>query len=428
MKKMRLLLILVSCLIIHPLNAQSPTLNVFLLSFDNFSHDAEIDWLRAGFVDFISDYLKSNFRINAQRTEKIEQTLNQLKQKPEFKYAKNYILTGSYQRDKEKFIVEIELTDLNNWKSVGSRKVEVVTADFAKIIEAVDKAVAELLNFVQPIPSAEEAAPLATISADSLDKAISQSLASFKATSAATQKFSFAIERLDQKLKEQAPESGKATRPLQYIPQSSSDFARQLVEPLRRSTDFNDILNFIIQNPYEIEISEPFFQRVPLRDDYIRVAFDINYKLRRAVITEMLETIPYRSRNDFETYTEYIFSGDKIVFDAELRTKIARGDYRSFPVITLVNSDGLPIFSIFDIPQTTSRTLPRLLNTQYVNRFTPRFSLSASAWDVKVWLYSNDLKVQYTFELSVAELQNVREITVNILPEKEALQILGINP
>jgi TolB-like protein len=402
--------------------------NVFLLSFDNFYRDAEIDWLRIGFVEFIQDYLNNNLRVNAQRTEKIEATLNQLKTRPDFKTLKNYLLTGSYYRQDGKFFVKIELTDLTTWKPIGTRQIESTTADFGKIVEQVNQAVGELLGLIRPTQLEEKAAPETALTPDSLQKAIDQSLASFRAASTATQKFSFAIEQLDQKLQLSQGSSSQAVRPLKFTSQVSSEFGKQLEESLQRSADFNSIVGYIIQNPYEIEISEPNLQRVPTRDDLINLNFDVIYRLRRTVIKEMLETLPYKDKREYSNYVEYLFSGDKIIFDAELRQRIMRGEYRSFPVITLTSNQGAPLYRIFDLPAIITRSLPTLANVQYIHRFTPRFSLSASSWDVKVWLYNDDLKLSYSIQIGLNELSKVREITVTILPEKEALQILGINP
>lgn len=395
--------------------AQPPT-TVFLLSFDNYNRDSEIDWLRVGFVEFIEDYLKNNYDLNVQRTTKIETELSRIKKET----GGNYLLTGSYYREAGKFKVEIEVTDLNTWRPLGTRQIEAATTDFAQIIEEVNLATAELLGLRSP--RSEEEPPTTALLEDSLRQALSQMQLDYKATVSATQKFSFALEQLDRHLyqtKEEEPIRRIVTQPQASKP--VSDF-------LRINKDFNQVINYILQNPYEIEIGEPTFKRVPLQDDLVRVGFAIRYKLRRAIIQEMLETLPYRQKKDYATYTEYVFGTDKVIVEPDIRNRIIQGDYRSFPVITLTDVSNIPVFRICDLPVFTTRTLPPISRVKYENRFTPRLTLSASSWDVKIWLFHDDLNVNYEFDLEIAELQKVRNITVTVLPEKEALHILNINP
>jgi TolB-like protein len=65
--------------------AQTPvasSVNLFILSFDNYRSDPEVDWLKEGFVDFLLDYFRTKPGVAAHATARMEATLDKIDREP----------------------------------------------------------------------------------------------------------------------------------------------------------------------------------------------------------------------------------------------------------------------------------------------------------------------------------------------------------
>ncbi|MFH1213560.1 MAG: hypothetical protein V1681_05695, partial [Candidatus Neomarinimicrobiota bacterium] len=402
-------------------------INLFILSFDNYRADPEIDWLKEGFVDFLTDYFKNKPSINVQRTTEMEKTLEQIKKRPELKTARNFVLTGNYQRVNEQFEVDLQLTDINTWKTADRKKVTEKTTDLAKIIESVNQAAALLVdpNLIPAKSEKKEPVPVAIKDTTATTAILAEAdLGQFRETVAATKQITFALDKLSNIYSSRINQPTPPKPAPQFEGFKADDFARKLNEPITQTASFQDIIYRIIRNPYKIEVTDPLFQRVPLNDDMVNVTFTIRYALSRELIQDMLGTLPYKSRIQNEQYVEYTFSGDKFVFQDDLLRTVARGDLRVYPVITFLTNTDEIAYTIIDIPVTFSKNIKPIPRVQYLAKYQSLINLTASSWNVKIQLNNADSEVEYSVELSLEQLTRINQIVVLFLSEEGILDYL----
>jgi len=402
--------------------AQNPTpsgINLFILSFDNFRSDPETEWLKEGFVDFLMDYFRFKPGVTVQRTTRIEATLDQLDKRPELKKERNFILTGNFQRINEQFEVNLQLTDINTWKTTEQQKVVVKTTDLAKIIEAVNQAAAGLIDPALKPPENEDAATAAQIARE---------MESFRETTAATKKIAFALDQLSGLYSE------KPTRASQPVPQpvrvpnagvNATDFSRRLGESLSQSATFEEILRRIVANPYQIEIGDPEFRRVTLNDELIRMAFVVRFTLNRELIQDMLSTFSYNYKAKSDQYTEYLFSGDRFIIPENLLRSISQGEFRAYPVISFLTNEGATAYSLIDVPVTFSRNIKPSPQLKFIAQYQPLVNVTASVTNVKIQLNNTDAEIRYEIELSREQLARISQMNITFLSESGLVDYLG---
>jgi len=418
-----LLLLLIIPYFLIAKNGVNPEINLYVLSFDNLSEDPEIDWLRNGFVDFIINHYNYIKAVNANRTSVLEKTLKEIHEKPELKNIKNIILSGNYKRDKGKFYIKIQLTDLNTLETLVSKEIRENTSDLGKVVESVNNALDEMIipwykvnkkNKIEVKQKIDEEEGTTKEKTDEIKKVFM--------ISQATKNISFALDKLEKSyINKSIPGKKKEytnQADIYYKKTPSEQFSKEISDYFSRTTSFEDIIYRIVENPYKIEISDPTFKRAPSFPDRIEMIFSINYQLRRNVIKDMLETLPC-SKRVMDDFAEYSFSNDQFIFKESLLDKISRGLFRSFPIILLSDKKDNCIFNIIDIPLALKPNVEDSSNLLFSSKFTPIFNISASASSVKVYLQNKDIEIRYKIVIPISQLSKLSQITVKMLSEDE---------
>jgi TolB-like protein len=240
-------------------------INLFILSFDNYQNDPEIDWLREGFVDFLMDYFRSNPDVNVQRTTAINATLDKIRRTPDLQTARNYILTGNFQRVNDQFEVNLQLTDINTWKTTEQQKIVEKPHDLAKVIEVVNQSAAGLIDpTLRPIGKGDAES---SVRLEQRWNLFARQLPPPKRSSSRSK----IIRHLFRETQNFSPTpKALAQQPNEGI--NAADFSRRLNESVAQSSSFAEILRRICSNPYKIEISDPEFSRVTLNDEMIKIS------------------------------------------------------------------------------------------------------------------------------------------------------------
>ncbi len=422
-------LVMTSFLIAQQVSEPAP-LNLFILSFDNYLADPEIDWLREGFVDFIADYCHQNYPINVQRTVNLDRTIEQVKKEAQQQTRKNFILTGSFKRVSEKFEIELQLTDMSTWKPSGNKKVTETTTDLAKVIESVNKSVIDLLKIA--LPPAEQkqiVSPPKRTGSDTLSLELSRQLAKYGETAAATRKITFELEKLSDgyrsgKTSEEPPSRLRTD----YTDQEQVNILKKFDTPVSLAANFINVLDRIIVNPYQVEISDPVFRRDALDEERLKINLKVKYTLRRELIQEMLQTLPYELKNIQSGYVEYVYNADKYVFGREVLDLISTGKLRVFPLLKFLDKQDNLIFMVVDVPQGFGKSLPVDSRFLYVSQFKPLFNIHVAAREVRIQLNNSDLEFEYKLELPYCEALKVDHINVHYFNEDRILQSFGTRP
>jgi hypothetical protein len=327
-------------------------------------------------------------------------------------------LTGNFQRLNDQFEVNLQLTDITTWKTSEQQKVTVKTSDLAKIIEAVNQAAAGLIDPALRPPDSETAATAARIERE---------MQSFRETTAATRKITFEVEKLTGLYSEKATLKPGTEKPVVHRNEGvlATEFSRKLSESLSRSATFEEILRRLVDNPYKLEIGDPEFRRVTLNDKMVRMAFGVRFALNRELIDEMLSTLAYDSRTSHDKYTEYQFNGDKFIIQENLLREIALGEFRTYPVVSFINSDGTVAYSLIDVPVVFSRNIKPRSDVKFVAYYQPLFNVTAHVTSVKIQLNNEDREIRYEVELSLEQLSRIDRINVTFLPESGLLEYLN---
>lgn len=136
--------------------------NMWVMSFDNLYNDAEINWLKEGFVDFIIDHYKMNPNVHVYKTEKLDKALSKIRSDARFREIRNLVLSGAYQRKKGEFIVELQLTDLGSWETLANKTVREKSSDLTQLIMVVNAALDEILDskMTESSPIEQETRPV----------------------------------------------------------------------------------------------------------------------------------------------------------------------------------------------------------------------------------------------------------------------------
>lgn len=390
------------------------TTNLYILSFDNFNADPEIDWLKEGIVDYLMDYFKNKPGINVRRSSELQDLTQQFRSHPEFKTLKNYLLTGDFQRLNEQFEINLQLTDVNTWETIEKKKISARTTDLARVIELVNMGAAELVGLHLP-------QKLETKVVTALTETEKKP---FRETIAATKQIAVAVDRLSNLYSAPISQSKTAESRLPFESVPDDDFNRRFSESISRSESFQDIIYRVARNPYKLEISDPLFKRQPLNEEMINVTFTIRFALNRTLVQDMLETFPYKSRDEYDDYIEYIYSSQNFLFQDNLPKTIAQGDLRFTPVISFVSDAGLIAGALIDISPAFSKNIKNVPNIKFVTKYQPLINLSASTTDLKINLKNKPTEVEYSLEMSLEQLQHISRIDVLFLSETEILDYL----
>lgn len=388
--------------------------NLYILSFDNFKADPEIDWLKESFVDYLLDYFQNQPGIKVRRASELNTLTEQIKSQPEMKKNKNYLLTGNYQRVEGQFEINLQLTDVNTWETIEKKKISEKTSDLAEVIESVRIGAAQLVGLQAPQTSGAQSGTVMT----------ETELKPFQETIAATKKIADAIDRLSNVF--QPPVSqAKASQPAsQIVGVPADDINRRFGESIRRSESFQDIVYRVARNPYKLEISEPLFHRQALNEEKIKVTFVVRFVPNRELVRDMLETFPFKFRDENEGCLEYIYSTERFLFQDDLSKAIARGELRFNPVISFITDNGSIAGTLIDVPRAFSKNIATIPNVEFVAKYQPLINLTTSTLDLQINLKNTEAEIEYSLEMSIEQLKRIDRIDVLFLSEAEILDYL----
>jgi len=381
------------------------------MSFDNLYNDAEINWLKEGFVDFIIDHYKMNSNIRVYKTEKLDKALLKIRSDARFKETRNLVLSGAYQRKKGEFIVELQLTDLGSWETLANKTVREKSSDLAQLIMVVNGALDEILDpkITESFPTKQETSP----AVKKIDIFTDEKLDDVREMTAATKNIDVALEQLLDAYTEKPSINYDATIPFQKNDITQDAFTNKVTDYFRETHSFEEILNRVLNNPYDIDIGEPLIQRIPLEKDKVILSFTVDYQMRIPILQEMMETLKYKNKNEGKEYIEYSYSGNDYVFTSQFVKKVAYGEYRYFPVILLIDENGQALARLVDSPASLGQA----------KRFKPMFNIAAGPWTITVFLSKGSQSIDYELILPLRTIAKISQVSINMMTEEEIIQL-----
>ncbi len=418
----------IACLVIIlaslslPGTAASDPVFLYILSFDNLAQDPEIDWLREGFVDFLINHYQDQPRVEAQPTEKLKQVIDRLEKKPSLKAYPNYILTGSFERSKGRFLIYLQFTDIRDWEQFMEDSVVIGQSDLAEVIQALNQKVDQLLLGHEQAQETDREKPVSKpsslpASADhQIDSELQKTKTELGKVSQATLDISQAVEQFEKLLRSEKKSAESIPAKIVTNKQSPSQaelFTDKLQDYVTHSASFQNILETIAALSYHIEIDDPFITRVPMEPLQVALSFNVHFALNHDLIEGWLASIP--SEKSIRTnYIEYAFSEHQFMFSDAFLAQIARGRYRYFPVIIFQSDRGKIYYTIIDVPFECQPNSDQVIAYQ---RFTPLVNLTSGAWRVKLYLSRQSSEYQYKLKVPVDILKNINNIYVEMMTE-----------
>jgi len=408
----RIRFFLIFCLLLgYGLNAQ---INLWVMSFDNLFADSEIGWLREGFADFIIDHYSRINEISAFKADKLESVINKIRSDARFKDISNYVLAGAYQRQSGEYIVELQLTDLADWKTISSKTVREKSTDLGKLVETVNTALDEiLLNKAQP---ATQKPPMPQIEVPQVDFARDPKLDDFHEVKTATRSIGAALDQLLGTIQPEPAKKSEIPEPFSKEAASNDSFTLKVKEYIQESNSFENILNRLLYDPYLIEIGEPSIQRLPLEKDKIILSFTVDYRLRIPILRDMIESMKIKNHSETDSYLEYSFSGNEYAFSADFIKRVACGEYRFFPVIMMLDGEGQAVHTLIDFPFYRQ-------DFYNVRKFEPMLNISAGHWTVNIHCLKNIQSVKYEVIVPLATVAQIAQVAIKMMNEEEIIKL-----
>jgi hypothetical protein len=186
-----------------------------------------------------------------------------------------------------------------------------------------------------------------------------------------------------------------------------------------------DVLNRLIDNPYDVIMKKPNFIYHKDDDSYITVQFHVTYSLKDEIIKEMLNALPYTGLEQNGSLTIFYFSKESFNLTDDITSRITSGNYRSVPIIRFFNKQGVPIVVVADTPeeQWHSRKSDKVLYLPE-NQFTPMIEFTVGGWSMQVAMETVNIHAKYEFILPMSDVENLSNVSLKFINEAELKKFL----
>lgn len=420
--------IVINILSLAFLCAAPPVVNIFIIPFDNTRNEKPIDWLSDAFSSMISNELSKYDRIYLKDKSGLEEVMSNrsllLQQRPG---TKNLLILGKYERALEKISISVQLVDITTWDEIAQRK---ITGDYnnpsglnRSLLELVDTMITPYLPKVEktPYPVLTEGKRMRTPPSYG-EKAIDASSA-----------IDVAIVELEKKLDMNIGARGEISKKDSREEDGEwvLDISQDSYEDARPENRFNtnmmvEVLGNLMSNPYQVKLEKPKFNFDPKNKKEFQVSLKINYQLKSSIIKDMLKSLPYSGLKQDGNLTVFYFNKDKYNFPPEISEKIQLGQFRSVPVIQLLNENGAPVAILVDSPDQSIRDLSskKIFYKPY-RFFSPLIDFAVGGWSMQVSLETVDIPAEYLFNLDVNTANSISRISLKFIPENELESFLS---
>ena len=432
---MRMRKTLILLLFLSVLSARQPIVYFYVIPFDNLKDDPTIEWIASGLSDMVSNKFKNEPGLLIQNKQDLEIIMNDrslmLKQPIA---SRNLLLLGKYSRQLEKINVSVQLIDLATWDQIESKDISAEYSDISKMKQEVSDNIRLMIasylpnkknnlavvlpKFIDPKPSITR--DPVTIKSEMVTKNLQQ-------------EFEKLEESMDVLLGLKEDSKLKSKNDVTLFDNGGEwtmDFsANQLVEEnpeLEPNTELlKEVLNKLIDNPYDVTMKKPNFIYHKDDDSYITVQFHVTYSLKDEIIKEMLNTLPYTGIEQNGSLTIFYFSKESFNLSDELTNRIISGSHRTVPVIRFFNKEGTPIVIVADTPeeQWHSKKSDKVLYLPE-NQFTPMIQFTAGGWSLQVAMETVNIHAKYEFILPMSDVENLSNVSLKFINENELKSFL----
>ena len=432
---MRMRKTLILLLFLSVLSARQPIVYFYVIPFDNLKDDPTIEWIASGFSDMVSNKFKNEPGLLIQNKQDLEIIMNDrslmLKQPIA---SRNLLLLGKYSRQLEKINVSVQLIDLATWDQIESKDISAEYSDISKMKQEVSENIRLMIASYLP----NEKSNLTVVLPKFIDPkpSITRDPVTVKSemvTKNLQQEFEKLEESMDVLLGLKEDSKLKPKNNVTIFDNGGEwtmDFsANQLVEEnpeLEPNTELlKEVLNKLIDNPYDVTMKKPNFIYHKDDDSYITVQFHVTYSLKDELIKDMLNTLPYTGIEQNGSLTIFYFSKESFNLSEEFTSRIVSGSHRSVPVIRFFNKQGTPIVVVADTPeeQWHSKKSEKVLYLPE-NQFSPMIEFTVGGWSLQVAMETVNIHAKYEFILPMSDVENLSNVSLRFINENDLKNFL----
>ena len=432
---MRMRKTLIILMFISGLVARQSIVYFYVIPFDNLKDDPTIEWIASGLSDMVSNRFKSEPGLLVQNKKDLEVIMNDrslmLKQPIA---SRNLLLLGKYYRQLEKINVSLQLIDLATWDQIETKDISAEYSDITKMKKEIGDNIQEMISSYLPkgknkvsvvLPKFIEPKPAKSRNPVSVkSEMVSKNL---------EEEFKKLEESMDVLLGLKENKDLQPKKDITLFGNSGEwtmDFsANQLVEDnpeLEPNTEMlKEVLNKLIDNPYDVIMKKPNFIYHKDDDSYITVQFHVTYSLKDEIIKDMLNTLPYTGLEQNGSLTIFYFSKESFNLTDELTNRIISGRHRTIPVIRFFNKQGAPIVVLADTPEEHwhSRKSEKVLYLPE-NQFTPMIEFTVGGWSMQVAMETVNIHAKYEFILPMTDVENLSNVSLKFINEANLKKFL----
>ena len=426
---------LIILLFLATLVARQPIVYFYVIPFDNLKDDTSIEWIASGLSDMVSNKFKNEPGLLIQNKQDLEIIMNDrslmLKQPIS---SRNLLLLGKYSRQLEKINVSVQLIDLATWDQIESKDISAEYSNISKMKNEVGDNIRSMITSYLPnkknsvgvvLPKFIEPRPAMTRDPVTVKSEM--------VTKNLQQEFKKLEESMDILLGLKEDQKLKPKNDVTLFDNGGEwtmDFsANQLVEEdpdLKPNTELlKNVLNRLIDNPYDVEMKKPNFIYHKDDDSYITVQFQVTYSLKDEIIKDMLNTLPYTGIEQNGSLTIFYFSKESFNLSDEFTNRIISGSHRTVPVIRFFNKHGTPLVIVADTPeeQWHSMQSDKVLYLPE-NQFTPMIQFTVGGWSLQVAMETVNIHAKYEFILPMSDVENLSNVSLKFINENDLKKFL----
>ena len=432
---MRMRKTLIILMFISGLLARQSIVYFYVIPFDNIKDDPTVEWIASGLSDMVSNRFKSEPGLLVQNKQDLEIIMNDrslmLKQPIA---SRNLLLLGKYHRQLEKINVSIQLIDLATWDQIETIDIAAEYSDITKMKKEIGDNIQKMISPYLPKGKNRVAAVLPKFIAPKPAKSRNPvSVKSEMVSKNLEDEFKKLEESMDVLLGLKENQNLKPKKDVTLFDDGGEwtmDFsANQLVEEnpeLEPNTEMlKEVINKLIDNPYDVIMKKPNFIYHNDDDSYITVQFHVTYSLKDEIIKEMLNTLPYTGIEQNGSLTIFYFSKESFNLPDEITNRIISGRHRSVPVIRFFNKQGAPIVIVADTPEEHwhSRKSEKVLYLPE-NQFTPMIEFTVGGWSMQVAMETVNIHAKYEFILPMTDVENLSNVSLKFINEVDLKKFL----
>ena len=414
---------------------REPSIYLYLLPFDNIQNDPTVEWIASGLSGMVQQEMKDEFGIRLKSKEDLEIIMNDrslMLTQP--RGSRNFLVLGKYNRQLDKVHVTIQLIDVATWSELDVKQVSEVYSQVTALNQSVGNAVRGMVAPFLPKPLEKKSSPFSTYSESKSEKSRNPvSIESEKVVSKLDEKISELEESMENLLYTKKKTNGTPSREVFRYKKGEwtldFDVDRKMEdnpenEPNTRM--LTTVLDQLLSDPYEVELKRP--ELVYRKDDelYMSVKFQIVYKLKEQLIKDMLTTLPYTGLEENGTLTIFYFNKESFNFPKRHVEAITSGEYRSVPVIRVLDKNRNTIIIVVDSPEQYwhSRTSDKVLFVPQ-HQFSPLIDFTVGGWSMQIAMETVEINAIYEFILPVTEIDNLSNVSLKFVKENELSEFLA---